>query len=78
MAKASKAATKAATKKNTDVTTNENEEVTSKKVKHFVANEFRDINDFNKVHKEGSDVSHFDSERLKELVKNGHVVKKAL
>lgn len=53
----------------------EEEKKGSKTGKYTVASEFRDISDFNKVHKVGSDVSHFDEARLKSLVESGLVNK---
>jgi hypothetical protein len=46
------------------------------KTTYVVKSQFRDIGDFSLVHNEGTDVSHFDSERLKNLVELGLVVKK--
>ena len=43
---------------------------------YFVATPFRDKDNFKKEWKEGQDVSHFDSERLKKLIQNGHVAEK--
>ncbi|WP_231489909.1 hypothetical protein [Pedobacter sp. Leaf170] len=40
-----------------------------------VIKEFRDISNFDKIHKVGADVSDFDTERLAALVANGHVEK---
>lgn len=41
---------------------------------HIVEKEFRDINNFNQIHRKGADVSHFAKDRLTKLVDNGHVV----
>lgn len=43
-----------------------------------VTTEFRDLNDFNKIHQVGDDVSHFDSERLEKLINLGYVEGKAV
>ncbi|MVM35267.1 hypothetical protein GO755_34920 [Spirosoma sp. HMF4905] len=45
----------------------------AKKPTHVVIKEFHDIDNFDKVHEVGDDVSHFDKERLDKLVENGHV-----
>lgn len=45
------------------------------KYKYIVKKEFRDINNFDLVHKAKSDVSNMDHERLEELIKNGMVSK---
>lgn len=44
-------------------------------VKFYVVKEFRDINDFTKVHEVEADVSHFDENRLSNLVELGLVEK---
>jgi hypothetical protein len=46
-----------------------------KAAKYEVISDFRDINDFSVTHYPGSDVSHFDKERLKNLVDLGLVKK---
>lgn len=38
---------------------------------HVVAIEFRDINDYSKVYKVGEDISHFDADRLIDLIEKG-------
>jgi len=38
---------------------------------YFVTSPFRDKSDFSKLYNIGDDVSHFDAERLENLVKNG-------
>ena len=55
---------------------NKPEAAESKGQKHIVISEFRDASDFSVAYKVGSDVSHFDVERLERLVANGHVEKK--
>lgn len=40
-----------------------------------VVSEFRDTDNFNKVHHKGTDVSHFDAARLGKLVELGYVEK---
>lgn len=50
----------------------------AKESKFVVIKPFRDINDFKKEYKEGHDVSHFDSDRLNKLIRNGHVVENKL
>ncbi|MBN8821278.1 MULTISPECIES: hypothetical protein [unclassified Spirosoma] len=44
-----------------------------KKPTHVVVKEFRDKDNFDKIHEVGSDVSHFDEVRLAHLVSIGHV-----
>ena len=43
--------------------------------KFYVLKEFRDLNDFSKVHEVEADVSHFGKERLEKLVELGLVEK---
>lgn len=45
----------------------------SNKSQYIVKHEFRDIANFDKVHAVGSDVSHFDEDRLTKLVELGLV-----
>ncbi|MEN0095900.1 MAG: hypothetical protein AAGB30_10995 [Pedobacter sp.] len=40
---------------------------------YSVVSEFRDIDDFDKVHKPGDDVSHFDKDRIAVLLDRGHI-----
>lgn len=40
--------------------------------------EFRDVNDFTKIHQVGDDVSHFDADRLEKLINLGYVEGKAV
>ncbi len=46
------------------------------KAKFVVKTEFRDINDFSKVHHAGKDVSYMGKDRLEHLVNTGVVEKK--
>lgn len=47
----------------------------AKASKYEVVSDFRDINDFSTTHYTGSDVSHFDKDRLKKLIDLGLVKK---
>jgi hypothetical protein len=44
-----------------------------KRFKHMVINVFRDKHNFDKKYQPGDDVSHFDAERLANLVNTEHV-----
>lgn len=54
----------------------EGEKDTNSGQSHIVVQQFRDESNFDKIHSEGSDVSHFDADRLEKLIGLGLVEKK--
>ena len=56
-----------------DTPSNSNSKSGDSKKTFIVISAFRDKGNFNLEHKEGADVSHFEEERLKVLISNGHV-----